>query len=167
MRQRHQDNNWIYNIYLIAEAGFTGTMYVHLIQHYVQKPRLHITVLVLLTGLYIYELNIHGIFVFNSTTTTVLSIVLVFYGLYFYYLLIKDPRHFNLNRHPEFWWVAGSLLFYYTTTVSALYFAVFNTEIKKIYTYRHYAYLCFNIILYGCWSYSFICRYRQRKLIPS
>jgi len=167
MRQRHQDNNWIYNIYIIAEAGFTGAMYVNLIQQYVRKYKLHVAAFLLLAGLYIYEVYIHGIYQFNNVTTTVMSVVFVFYGLYFYYLLIKAPRHYKLNQHPDFWWVAGSLLFYYVTSVSTLYFAVFNTRVHKVFTYRHYSYMFFNTILYGCWSYSFICRYRQRKLIRS
>jgi len=165
--KRSHNNDWIYNIFIIAEAAFTGAMYVSLVWHYAKSYILHTALFAALVLLYIYETKLHGFFVFNDVTTVVMSVLFIGYGLYYYYLLIKDPGYFNLNTHPAFWWVAGSLFFYYGSSVIGLYFAVFNVENFDLFTYRRYAYLCFNIIHYGLWSYSFICRYRQRKLTHS
>lgn len=94
-----------------------------------------------------------------------MSVLFIVYGLYYYYVLIKDLGYLQLSKHPPFWWVAGALFFYYGTSVISLYYTVFQAqENSPLFTYRSYAYLCFNIIHYGFWSYSFVCRYRQRKL---
>ena len=165
--KRSHNNDWVYNIFVIAETLFTGVVYVYLVRQYARNIKIHIALLCLLALLYIYEVALHGFFVFNNITTAVMSVIFIGYSLYYYYLLIKDQGYFNLNTHPAFWWVAGSLFFYYGSSVISLYFAVFNIKNGDLFTYRHYAYLCFNIIHYGLWSYSYICRYRQQKLIHS
>jgi hypothetical protein len=163
--RRSGNNDWIYNLFIIAETAFTGAMYVHLLWRYTKNYKLHITLFAVLAVLYAYELSLHSFFVFNDITTAAMSVLFIGYGLYYYYLFIKDPGYLNLNTHPAFWWVAGSLFFYYGSSVISLYFAIFKVENRELFTYRRYAFLCFNIIHYGLWSYSFICRYRQRKLI--
>ena len=165
--KRSNNNDWIYNIFVIAETLFTYAMYVYLVRHYARNIKIHIVLFCLLTLLYLYEVTLHGFFVFNNITTAVMSVMFIGYSLYYYYLLIKAPRYVNLNNHPAFWWVAGSLLFYYGTSVITLYDAIFQANYSLVFTYRYYAYLCFNIIHYGLWSYSFICRYRQRQLTHS
>ena len=160
-------NNWIYNIFLIIEAIFTNAMYGYLIFEYTRNKSWLWIGCVILTISYIYETNthIHGIFDFNNITATIMSVSFIGYSFYYYFLLITDEAFLKLRTHPAFWWVGGTLLFCYGSTVSDLFFSVAKTKNTFFYTNRHSIYICLNIILYSFWSYSFICRYHQRKLI--
>ena len=158
-------NDWVYNIYLVAEAGFTITMYGYLINKYVKNYRLILFSGALLIILYIYEISVHGVFIFNNVTTATMSVLFIGYGLYYYYLLMKDEDYLKLKTYPPFWWIAGALLFYFGSTASDLYYSIVSVKIYPLFTSRHFIYIYLNIILYGFWSYSFICRYRQRKSI--
>lgn len=161
-------NNWVYNIYIVLEASFTGAMYLYLISKYSRQKRLHTGIFALLAALYVGELFMNGSFYrFNDISTTTMSVLFIGYGLYYFYLLIKDPGYLKLSKYPPFWWVAGNLFFYYGSTVMSLYFAIFKLQNQHVFTHRQDIYLCLNIILYGFWSYSFICRYHQRKLTHS
>ncbi len=166
-RQNVQLNNGIYNIFLVAEAGFTSAMYGFLINKYVKINKLIWVSIAILVVLYTYEIFIHlrGIFDFNDITTTLMSVFFIGYGLYYYYLLIKNEDYLELINYPPFWWVAGTLLFYYGSSAIELFFTILNTQNARLFAYRHVIYICLNIIQYGFWSYSFICRYRQRRLI--
>ena len=158
-------NNWVYNIYLMPEAGFTSIMFGHFLNKYTKGKVLVLPGLALFFVLYLYEIYCHGIYSFHVLTTTVMSIIFISYGLYYYYLLIKDEHYINLKYYAPFWWVSGTLFFYFGSTVSNLFFTIFNTEHSISFSFRHLVYILINIILYSFWSYSFLCRYRQRKSI--
>lgn len=158
-------NNWVYNIYLMPEAGFTSIMFGHLISKYTKSKIIVLPGLALLFMLYLYEIYKHGIYNFNTLTTTIMSLLFICYGLYYYYLLIKDEQYINLKTYAPFWWVSGTLFFYFGSIVSNLYFSVLSSDYLQLFSFRHAIYILLNIILYSFWSYSFLCRYRQRKSI--
>jgi len=159
-------NNWVYNIYLMPEAGFTSIMFGHLISKYTKSKIIVLPGLALLFVLYLYEIYKHGIYNFNTVTTSIMSLLFICYGLYYYYLLIKDEQYINLKTYAPFWWVSGTLFFYFGSIVSNLYFSVLSNDYLPLYSFRHAIYIILNFILYRFWSYSFLCRYRQRKSIP-
>jgi len=158
-----QGNNWVYNIYLMPEAGFTSIMFGYLLSKYTKNRVFVLPGLALLFVLYLYEIYKHGIYNFNVLTTTVMSILFIFYSFYYYYLLIKDEQYVNLKYYAPFWWVAGTLFFYFGSIVSDLYFTVLSSDHLQLFTFRHLIYVVLNITLYTFWSYSFLCRYQQRK----
>jgi hypothetical protein len=134
-------------------------MFAYLLSRYTQSKALIVMGLFSFIGLYIYDLTNHGFFVYNNLTYTVMSVIFVLYSLYYYYLLLKDDSFVNLRYSPAFWWVAGVLFFYFSTTACNL----FNDKLNTIMLTpkHHLSYFIFkalNVILYGCWSYSFICR---------
>jgi hypothetical protein len=154
-----RNNHWVYNIFLICEIGFTNLMFFNLFNKYI-KPNLVILIgMALLVVLYLMELYGHGFYTYNNSTYTVMSVMFVLYSLYYLSLLIKDDNYINLSRSAEFWWVVGTLFFYFANTVCNLFddqlYAVMITP-KHHLTY--FIFKALNIILYSCWSYSFICR---------
>ncbi|HTD99131.1 MAG TPA: hypothetical protein VK668_07570 [Mucilaginibacter sp.] len=152
-------NLWLYNILLIFQAGFISLVFYHLLNKYSNSKPLILSGLALLAVIYIYEIVAHGIFKFNNLTNTVMSVMFVFYSLYYYYHLLKHDAYVNLKYEPAFWWIAGTLFFYFGITACNLFFDKLSTIVitpKHYLTY--YIYNTLNIILYGCWSYSFICR---------
>lgn len=157
-------NVFIYNILLLFESLFMSLMFLNIICHYRNFRPIFYSGLFLATFIFILEAIIHGLYIYNNITTTIISILFIGYGLYYYYLLIKDEDYYRLGKHAPFWWVAGTLFFYFGTTVSDLYFSIFNTKAALLFTHRYLIYNYLNIVLYGFWGYSFVCRYRQRKL---
>jgi hypothetical protein len=152
-------NHWVYNCFLTCEIGFTHLMFYYLLSRYINSKPLILTGLALLFLLYIIETFRHSFFVYNNLTFTVMSVLFVVYSLCYYYLLLKDERYVMLKYSAEFWWVAGTLFFYFSNTACNF----FGNNLRSVimpdgHTLNFYIFRALNILLYGCWSYSFICR---------
>jgi len=158
IREAGHPNGWLYNIFLVFEASFTSLMFSHLLSKYIKSKPLILSGLALILLLYVFDIAKHGFLVYNDLTGTVMSVIFVIYSFYYYFLLIRDEHYVDLKHSAPFWWVAGALFFYFGSTAVNL----FYTPLKHVnisghnITYFIFGALCF--ILYGCWSYSFICR---------
>jgi hypothetical protein len=153
------NNHWVYNIFILFEAGFTHLMFFYLFgQHINSKPKVIIGLALFLT-LYIYGIIAHTFFVYNYLAYTVMSVQFVFYSLYYYYLLLQSDHHIDLRYAPEFWWVAGTLFFYFANTACNLFYdKLYSVMLTPKHHLTYFIFKALNIILYGNWSYSFICR---------
>lgn len=150
-------NIWIYNILLVFQAMFISLMFQHLLSRYINSKLIIFGGLALLGTLYIYELLDHGVFVKHNLTTTTMSVLFIIYSLYYFYHLLKDDLYLSLWYDASFWWVAGILFFYFGSIASVLFFKILEeASIHVRTTYPIYRILI--IMLYSCWSYSFICR---------
>jgi hypothetical protein len=158
LRTGHHSNQWLYNVFLLFEAGFTSFMFNHLLSKYINSKPLFIGGLVALLVIYLYEVVSHGFFVFNELTATVMSVVFVVYSFYYYYLLIRDDHYVDLKRSPEFWWVAGALFFYFGSTAVNLFFSFLQNVRIAGHNITYFIFSALSAFLYACWSYSFICR---------
>ena len=136
-------------------------MFQHLLKKFTNSKPIIIVGLALLVGLHIYEIFVNGIYIYDDLTNTLMSVLLIFYSFYFYYSLIKDEAYISLKNLPAFWWVSGVLFFYFGSTVCNIFYEKFAPLVlnpKKGFNYFKYFFYAFNILLYSCWSYSFICR---------
>ena len=152
-------NIWLYNFLLIFQGGFISYMFEYLLSKFVHIKMVIVGGLIVFTVLYIYETWSHGIFVYNEITNTVMLVLFVFYSLYYYYNLLKDDRHIRLIYSADFWWVTGLLFFYFGSTACDIFFSNIPQE-KAIAlgSLNSSIFKALIVILYGCWSYSFICR---------
>jgi hypothetical protein len=153
------NNNWVYNIFLLFETSFNNLMFVNIFNRYIKSKLIIIPGLALFIILYVLGLIDHGFLIYNNFTYTVMSVLYVLYSLLYYYLLIKDEKLVNLKSSPEFWWVAGTLFFYFSNTACNL----FDEKLENIMVTptKDLSYVIFaalDILLYSCWSYSFVCR---------
>jgi len=156
-------NYWLYNIFLIIEVVFNSAMFSLFINKYINSKHYVILGLTIFSLVFLFETVYHGIFIFNNITSTISSILFVVYSLYYFYLLIKDPNYYSLKSYTPFWWVTGTLFFYFGSTISNLFFEELLSLKVSGHHLRYYIFNLLNIILYSCWSYSFICRYYQTK----
>jgi hypothetical protein len=166
--RKYHNNHWVYNVFLLPEIGFTFLMFSHLLRSYKKSNPIILPGIALLLLLYLFEFFKHGLFKYNFLTFTTMSVVFVLYSLFYYYLLLIDDQYLNLKQSPEFWWVAGVLFFYFGSTVCN----IFNERLYSVMITQkqHLSYFVFkalNIILYSCWSYSFICRKWQTKRLET
>jgi len=152
-------NSWIYNILLMFEMVFVSIMFLSILNEFVNSKSIIISGLTLLFIIYIYEILTHGIYKKNNLTTTVMSILFVLYSLYYFYCLLKHELYVDLKYSPAFWWVIGSLFFYFgSTACNIFYYKLSVVTITPKHYLTYYIYTALNIILYGYWSYSFICK---------
>jgi len=158
LKKGHHHNQWVYNIFLVFEASFTSLMFGTILGKYINSKPLILSGLALITLVYIYDLTNHGFLKFNELTTTVMSVVFVIYSCYYYFLLINDEHYIDLKRNAPFWWVAGALFFYFGSTACNLFFDVIKDVGIAGHNITYYIFAALVVILYGCWSYSFICR---------
>lgn len=163
-RMHIYQNVWLYNILLIFQAGFISFMFMYLLNKYINSKPIIIGGLALLAAFYIYDLVSHGFFIYDERTNTAMLVLIILYSLFYYYCLFKDEAYINLVYSPHFWWVAGLLFFYFGSTASNIFF-------NNLSPYRASAlkdlsssiFKALNVLLYSCWSYSFICRRWQTK----
>lgn len=156
----HQSNQWLYNIFLLIEAGFVGSMFYHLLKRKVW----------IVSGLFLfllsYALEVHhyGFMKFLSYTNIVSSILFICLSFYYYFMLINEENYHDLVRHDAFWWVTGAIFYYFGGTVCNFLFDYLSRIDSQTLQYpvRYIIFCVLNFVLYSCWSYSFVCRYRQK-----
>jgi hypothetical protein len=158
-RQHVHPNPWLYNIQLIFQIGFISSMFRHALRNYTKIDLIIFIEFLLVVMIYSYEIYKHGIFIYNDLTKTILSIIFVLYSLYYFYLLLKDDNYINLKYSSVFWWIAGALFFYFGSTVVNLFYSkLSHVMITSKRSLSYFVFNVLNILLYSCWSYSFICR---------
>ncbi|SDT56229.1 hypothetical protein SAMN05216490_4055 [Mucilaginibacter mallensis] len=161
----HQPNYPVYNTLLLFECAYLSFFFKCLFRSLGKNSNWLLAWFPLFFAVYIVELCYVHPADFADTTASFMSVFFVLLSLYFYYLLITGEKLLELWSYPEFWWASGALFFYFGSTVCNTFFnylsqdriAVFNHSI------RYLVFNLLNLILYGCWSYAFLCRYRQRN----
>ncbi len=154
-------NAWVYNILLLLQMGVFTLMFDNILGRFISTRLVTIISVIVFTLLYLYELfyiNKEGIFEYNSITNSFISVLFIIHCLYYYYLILREDTYINLKFSAEFWWVTGTLLFYYGNIVCNVFYNVLKQpQYNKA---VHYSYIINTLILilYGCWIYSFICR---------
>jgi len=163
-KELHRPNFMLYNIFLIVECFIQSYFFYHLIKVYKDKAMVLVIWIVLFLLCYFTELykNHLGGFVFQ--TSSLMSVMLVLAGVYFNYLVLKDERFKRLSTDASFWWVSGTLCFYFGSTACNIFFEylVHDKTPAISHSVRYIVFNILNIVLYLNWSYAFICRYRQR-----
>jgi len=158
LKKNHQPNQWPYNILLIFQILVVSLIFMNLFSRYLKKKTLVIVGVAVLLLFYIYDTISHGFFTFYELTYNVMSVLYIIYCLYYFYLLLNAESYIELEYSANFWWVSGALFFYFGSTVVN----IFRDELSPInmggHNIGYYIYIILNIILYGCWSYSFICK---------
>lgn len=163
LRSHHHPNGWPYNILMFFEMFFTSLIFSRLFNKYIKSKSLILIGFALFLITYIFETisNSHkkmkpAILYFNNSTNTLMSVIFVFYALYYFYLLLKDSNYVDLRFSSDFWWVIGVLFFYFGSTAVNIYRGIEESASKQNLCY--YILNILIIMLYSCWSYSFICR---------
>lgn len=157
-------NLWLYNIFILFESSYISLGIFYCLKKYINPKPLIFTGLAIIYLIYLFFFIVNGGEKLNSLTISVMSVVFVVYSLYYYFLLLKDENFIEIKYHPEFWWVAGVLFYYFGSTVTNLLYDDFDIMVTKHLPLHYVIYILLNFILYFIWTYSIICRAKQRKL---
>lgn len=169
---RHQSNHWLYNVLLPVEAFFTGfVLYRNMDDRGSPNSVAKYWFLSGAIGFviaYAAETFQHRLMVYNRNSFLLTSIWLILgSGLYYLHFLRGDQDR-DIRNDPAFWCTTGIFLFYFGSTAATalfdelirlnrihgipLHFIVFNT---------------LSLLQYACWSYAFLCKFRQTISLPS
>ncbi|PTQ99215.1 hypothetical protein C8P68_10231 [Mucilaginibacter yixingensis] len=164
-------NVWLYNIFGIVEASFISLMFNNLFKMYFNSRPVIIGGLVLIVASFGYELATRGIMLGFHITATIAAIIFILYGLVYFYHLLKADAFYDLKVYPPFWWVAGVLFFYFGSTVISIFFDQITERLSLLIVAPRryitgYIYAVLNLLLYGCWSYAFVCKKWLIKTSP-
>jgi hypothetical protein len=164
----HKPNFMLYNIYLVIECAVTNYFFYHLLakNHILKKVLTGWLAIFML--FYFIELYINHFKAYVSASTTFMSVELILVSIYYYYRLLKEEKFRQLSKDASFWWVNGTICFYFAGIACNIFFKYLFQD--KTYVTSSASYIVFsilNVILYSCWSYSFICRYFQRTSTSS
>lgn len=158
-------NLGLYNCFVIVECSFTSYFFYTLFKPYGLQKKWLFGWLGLMAAIYTGELFYTQFKEFVTVTAAVMSIGFVLACFWFYYLKMIDEQYEPLLQSAQFWWVSGALFFYFGSTACNIFFdyLTYNEVSTYDHSIRYIIFNILNVILYSFWSYSFICRYRQRK----
>ena len=163
-RGLHLPNFMLYNIFLVIECAVLNYFFYHLVKDNHNLKKLLTGWLVIFLLFYFIELYVKHFKAYLSVSLTIMSVELILISIYYYYLLLKEEKYRRLSTYAPFWWVNGTICFYFAGIVFNIFFKYLyhdqNPHVTN--TARYIVFSILNIILYSCWSYSFICRYFQR-----
>lgn len=161
-------NNYaVYTIFLLFECAMVSAFFYYIFRKYSDKMYVFYiwaAIFILAYSIELYSSHFHA---FPFQTATFMSVVFVIASLYFYLLIIKDEKFRKLGTYPPFWITNGILFYYFGSTACNVFFDYLVQNDHSYILNLSVRYIIFNILnllLYGCWSYAFICRYYQRKL---
>ncbi|MBV9986967.1 MAG: hypothetical protein JO301_04775 [Chitinophagaceae bacterium] len=156
-------NHGLYNLYLPVEMFFKYYILYRLCRSYFRVTYWIIPFLVLFVALYIFEgiTNHFDRYSVQSNSVAALGILIICVS-YFYHFLKKD-EYVNIYEHAPFWIITALFFFYLGGTACNLFFDYLADIYRKQHIpVRFIIFTILNFMLYGCWSYSFVCRYRRK-----
>jgi hypothetical protein len=157
-------NFMLYNIFLVIECVVLNYFFYHLVKADLLKKLLTGWLAIFLI-FYFTELYVKHFNAYVSTSSTIMSVELILASIYYYYRLLKEEKFRQLSKDASFWWVNGAICFYFAGIACNLFFKYLLQDAAApsvYYSARYIVFSILNVILYSCWSYSFICRYFQR-----
>lgn len=160
----HLPNFMIYNVFLLVECLVQSYFFYYLYKTYRNTQKQFTGWLIIFAFFYFTELVKSHFGAYVSASSTTMSVGLILASVYFYYLLLKEEKSRQLVTYAPFWWVNGTICFYFAGIACNLFFSyLVQDRTPGIgHSARYIVFSILNIILYLSWSYAFICRYRQR-----
>lgn len=157
------NSNAVYNFYVLLNFVFLQFILHKLCMGPASRNSLFILFLLIFMIFFFAEIAYHGYTRFAIRSITFSYLLVSIQCLYYFYYLLKQDHFVNLPQHAPFWLASGILIHALGSTASYL----FYDYLVAIYTelgipVRQIIFVFLNFILYGSWSYAFICKYRQR-----
>jgi hypothetical protein len=158
-------NHWLYNIELIVEFYFFTWLFREIYRPGQKIKHILSITLLTFTSVFVVECVQTKFVNYNDKSSLVASVFLIVYCGVYYYMLLRQTKHENLIKHPEFWLVSGVFFFYFASTAVTVFFEeLMFINIAKGIPLRYIIFTGLNAILYGSWCYAFRCRYLQTIL---
>ncbi len=157
-----KSNHWIHNLFLPIDALFSAWLFLKIYNNYFNSKPWLLLGLTIFLAIYFFTSISNNFLEYSTTGSEFISVFFAVSSCLYYYYLLKQDDYIDLIKHPPFWIITGLFFFYFGRT-GCNFFADYLFDINKIYgiPLRYIIFIVLNFILYGCWSYGFICKYRQ------
>lgn len=158
------NNQWVYNFSMVAEFIF-GMWVIPKLGDFKKARPITLACFVLFFVCYIADLIRHrGFDIYFDNSYTIGSAIMICLCVYYYYTIFFKEEYTTLSADPVFWFISGYLIYYTATTG----FDTFFEELEKIPVGSDIPLGTVimdvtNLILYGFWTFSFICLRNKRK----
>jgi len=156
------NNHGIYNLYMPVEALYKYYVLYWLCRDYFKVEYWLIPFAGIFFILYLYESIDKNFSQYSYITNSVMSVSMVIVCCLYYYYFLKKEEYVNIYEHAPFWIITALFFFYLGSTACNVFWYYLTTIYKTQHIpVRFIIFALLNFIMYGCWSYSFICKYRQ------
>ena len=156
-------NHWLFNLRLLPEIAFLFFVLYRLNSNFFRVALWLGIAFALFLMIYGWESFRSGWKSYSANANTLASITIIITACLFYYYLLKQDTFVEITSYAPFWIVSGLLIFY----LGAFGCNLFVKQLTDIYKrtgvpIRFIIMLVLNFILYACWAYAFLCRYRHK-----
>ena len=156
------NNHWIYNLYLPIEVLFKFYVFYKLCKGYFKVQYWLLGFLAIFAILYLSESIDNGFREYSYVSNSVASVAIIILCCFYFYYFLKKEEYVNIYEHAPFWVITALFFFYLGTTACNIFFNYLaSIYVKQHIPIRYITFTMLNFIMYGCWSYSFVCKYRQ------
>jgi hypothetical protein len=156
------DNYWMYNLYLLVEIVFKFYVLYRICKPYFSVQYLALACLLVFVAFYLYESINSGFLQYSVQSNAIASIQILIICCCYYYYFLKKEEYVDIYKHAPFWVVTGLFFFYLGSSAANPFFNYLATiNQKQGIPVRYIIMTVLSVILYGCWSYAFLCRYRK------
>ena len=163
MQQGNKDNYQVHNFYLPIYFSFSLLALYKTCAPLFNVKKWIGLIAILVLIFYLFESIGSGFKKLSIDTFSFANACFVILCCSYYYHLLKQDNFIEIKKHAPFWVVTGILFFCFGSTVSYLFFdTLVQINIKYGLPVRQVIFIVLNFILYSCWSYAFLCRYRQK-----
>jgi hypothetical protein len=161
----HQPNFMVYNLFLLVECVVLNYFFYHIIGFYHNYKNALTVWFTIFSVFFFAELIVSRFGAYLQASSLLMSVELIMVSVYYYYLLVKEEKYRQLSTYAPFWWVNGTVIFYFGGIASNIFFSylIKDQATGVSHSARYLIFTVLNVFLYSCWSYSFLCRYRQRN----
>ncbi len=158
------NNHWLYNLYLPVEILFKLYLLYKICSSYFKVLHWMLPFLLLFLGMYIYESTTSHFAKYSFMSNAIISVCILLVCCFYFYHFLKKEEYVNIYEHGPFWVVTALFFFYLGGTACNLFFYYLaDIFVQTKFPIRYIIFAFLNIIFYGCWSYSFLCNYRQTR----
>lgn len=158
-----QNNHWWFNIFLPVDFIIYTCILHYACRRYFRDRSVIILGSVCFAIIFFYESYMNSFAKYSLLASNIAAVYYLLFCCLYYFFLLKQEGYEDILRSPSFWVITGLFVFYFSRTACNVFFT-YLVEINEILLkpIRYVIFIILGFILYGLWSYAFLCRYRQR-----
>lgn len=160
----HKPNNyWVFNAFLPVEILYFSWLFYKILPPTRLNRFFLIAGTILFIATYLSESFQSSFTMMSNNAKKIAGFYITLLCLLYYYGLFKSKEYIELNKSIEFWIISGCFLFYVSSIVCDIFFDyLLIINYKNLKPVRYIIFIFLNLVMYGCWSYGFLCKYRQK-----
>lgn len=164
MAETKHNNLLLYSIFNVLEFVFYLYFFYSVYLEYKAKRIALYTMVIYACAAFVNIFFIQGVKVFHTYTYMLGCGLIIIFGIYYFYRMLKFPQPGKITNEPAFW-ITAALLFYYCCTLPVFGLLNYTNSLtslgrKSLMTISS----IMNVLLYGLFAVAFLCKVKIRKI---